>query len=626
MRAAVPGRWRVRPGLLAALLLCSVALLVPVGRMLWASLRVEEVQRKDGSWLRAVGEVREERGVLVFAVQSAPGAERVPVRLRLEDVAARRTVTSLAHHEHVLGDARTRSMLGDSLRLALGATLVALLLGLPQAWALARWQVPGRGLLWALALAPLVLPTFVLGMGAARPVARTLEGWLGLSGSALQVATATLLLGAFLAPVVTLLVGRAWARLPAGPVESALLLGGPRAAWRTAVLPRLLPAAGAAAALVLVLALADFAVIDLMSFLLPGGGTPVAVFSKEVQLQWSQEQNTGRAVATGAPLLLLCVLGLALAAWALRRAPPLADPASGRCLAPRRLALRSLCPWLLALALPLLLGVAVPLAGLASWAGAGGETVAQGSAAGGPAAATPVPAQGAHAQHGLDVAGALERTPGVGRDLERWLKTGVLATLLAMLAAWGLARGAQQGGRVARALALGVGTLALATPGLVVGVGTLLTWSGVGWAEQGVLRPALALAVRCLPVALLGVGLALREARPGQEEAAATLGAGPWARTLHVTLPAAGPGLLASTLVAFVLALRELDAVVLLETGLFPLRLYDKIHYSRMADEASLALLCLTIVLGPLLLLAGLWALRQGLRRRWEGTRHAARP
>lgn len=613
MSAALPGGWRVRPGLLAALLLCAVALVVPVGRMLWASLRVEEVQRRDGSWLRAVGAVREERGVLVFAVQSAPGAERVPVRLRLEDVAARRTVTSLAHHEHVLGDARTRSMLGDSLRLALGATLVALLLGLPQAWALARWQVPGRGLLWALALAPLVLPTFVLGMGAARPVARALEGALGLAGSALQVATATLLLGAFLAPVVTLLVGRAWARLPAGPVEAARLLGGPAAAWRTAVLPRLLPAAGAAAALVLVLALADFAVIDLMSFLLPGGGTPVAVFSKEVQLQWSQEQNTGRAVATGVPLLLLCVLGLALAAWALRRSPALADTASGRALAPRRLSLRSLLPWLLALALPLLLGVAVPLAGLASWAGAGGETVAQGSAAG--SAATPAPAPGAHA-HGLDIAGALERTPGVGRDLERWLKTGVLATLLAMLAAWGLARGAQQGGRVARALAWGVGTLALATPGLVVGVGTLLAWSGVGWAEQGVLRPALALAVRCLPVALLGAGLALREARRGQEEAAATLGAGPWARTLHVTLPAAGPGLLASGVVAFVLALRELDAVVLLETGLFPLRLYDKIHYSRMADEASLALLCLLVVLGPLLLLAGLRALRRGLAQR----------
>lgn len=595
------------PGLLLALLLCSVALVVPVGRMLWASLRVEEVQRRDGTWLRAVGEVREERGWLVLAVQATPGAERVPVRLRLEDVAARRTVTSLAHHAHVLGDARTRSMLADSLRLALGATLVALLLGLPQAWALARWQVPGRGLLWALALAPLVLPTFVLGMGAARPVARALESVLGLAGSALQLATAMLLLGAFLAPVVTLLVGRAWTRLPAGPVEAALLLGGPAAAWRTAVLPRLLPAAGAAAALVLVLALADFAVIDLMSFLLPGGGTPVAVFSKEVQLQWSQEQNTGRAVASGVPLLLLCVLGLALAAWALRRAPALADTASGRCLAPRRLHARAALPWALALLLPLLLGVAVPLAGLASWAGAGGETVAQGSA--------PAPAAGAQAQ-GLDLGGALARTPGVGRDLERWLKTGVLATLLSLLAAWGLARGAQQGGRVARALAWGLGTLALATPGLVVGVGTLLAWTGVGLAEQGVLRPALALVARCLPVALLGVALALRESRRGQEEAAAMLGAGPWARTLHVTLPAAAPGLLASGLVAFVLALRELDAVVLLETGLFPLRLYDKIHYSRMADEASLALLCLCIVLGPLLLLAGLRALHTARARR----------
>lgn len=601
-----PGGWRPGPGLLLALLVCAVALVVPVGRMLWASLRVEEVQRRDGLWLRAVGEVREERGWLVFAVQAGPGAERVPVRLRLEEVAGRRTVTSLAHHAHVLGDARTQRMLANSLGLALGATLVALLLGLPHAWALARWRVPGQVVLWALALAPLVLPTFVLGMGAARPVARTLEAWLGLSGSTLQVGTAMLLLGAFLAPVVALLVGRAWSRLPAGPVEAALLLGGPAAAWRTAVLPRLLPAVGAAAALVLVLALADFAVIDLMSFLLPGGGTPVAVFSKEVQLQWSQEQNTGRAVATGVPLLLLCVLGLLLAAAALRRAPALVDTAAGRCLAPRRLTLRAALPWLVAVSLPLLLGVIVPLAGLASWAGAGGETVAQGSAAGSAASSASPPAA---ASHGLDIAGAMQRTPGVARDLERWIKTGLLATLLSMLAAWGLARAAQRGGGVARALAWGLCTLALATPGLVVGVGTLLAWSGVGLADHGVLRPALALVARCLPVALLGVALALREARRGQEEAAATLGAGPWARTLHVTLPAAGPGLLAGALVALVLALRELDAVVLVETGLFPLRLYDKIHYSRMADEASLALLCLLVVLGPLLLLAGLRAL-----------------
>ena len=273
--------------LFLALALVAAALVVPVGAMLWSSVHVEEVVHRDGRVFAAVGEVREERDVFVFALQSAPGAEKVPMRLARGDVRERRTVLSLAHYRHVLGDSRTFALVRDSLVLALGAALVALLLGLPAAWALARCRFPLRGLAYALALTPLVLPPFVLGMGAARPVARAWEAMLGVTGRGLQLVTAVTILGALLTPVVTLLVARAWSRLPAGPYEAALLLGGPRAAFRTVVLPRLAPSVAAAFALTSVLALADFAVADLMTFLLPGGGTPWAVFSKDCLLYTS---------------------------------------------------------------------------------------------------------------------------------------------------------------------------------------------------------------------------------------------------------------------------------------------------------------------------------------------------
>jgi iron(III) transport system permease protein len=592
---------------LAAWAIVACVLLAPLLLVGFTSLRVEQVVTKDGRVHTAAGEVREERGALAFAVQSAPGEERVPLRVPLDEVAERRSAFGLDHYRFVLGDARTHALLRDSLLLGLGAVVVALLLGLPAAWALARRRVPARGLIALLLVTPLLLPPFVLGMGAARPYSEALAGLTGLAGTPLQLATAMAVLGAVLAPVVVLLVGRAWAQLPAGPVEAALLLGGPRAAFRAAVLPRLLPAVFCSALLVLVLALADFAVADLMTFLLPGGGVPLAVFSKEVQLQWKQEQNTGRAVATGAPLLLLCALALLLAWWLFRRARAAQPARGGRVLEPRPLTLAGGPFVVLALAAPLLLGLVLPLMGLCSWAGRGGETVASGSSLGSPVPAAQQPGRL------FDLAGALERTPGSAEDRDRWLKAGLLGTLLALAAAVPIARAALRGGALVRGAALAAGGLALAAPGLVIGVGTLLTWTGVEAVEVGPWRTAFALAARVLPLALLGAALALREVGRGQEEAARLLGAGGFARWTRITLPQAALGLLATAVLTLVLALREVDAVVLIETRLFPLRLYDKIHYSRLADEANLALLALLWLFVPAALLAGLWAM---LRRR----------
>jgi iron(III) transport system permease protein len=614
-------RWAGRLLVLAALGVAALALVVPVGTMLWRSIRVEEVVTQDGRVWPAVGEVHEQpdpndasRRLLVFATQSGPGAEKVPQRLDTAQVRERREVFSLAHYRFVFGDERTRSILVQSLLLAVGSALLALLLGLPVAWALSRCAFFGRRVLAALSLGPLLLPAFVLGMGAARPFSAGLERVLGLSGRALQMGTAMLIFAATLYPVVVLLVGRAWAAVPAGPHEAARLLRGPRAAWRLAVLPALKPALAGSALVVVLLALADFAVPDLMSFLVPGGTTPMAVFAKEVQYQWKQEGNEGRAVATGAPLLLLCLVALVLALVLLRKSPLLAAARTGRVREPRALSLRgTLAAWLVVL-LPLTLGLGVPLGGILSWAGAGGWTVTTGSKS---SAAQAPTAQTSAGRGSLgDFSGALDRTPGSRDERDRWLKTALAGTLLTLAVALVLARWGLRGGRAARAVVGGLALLALAAPGVVVGLGTLVLWSALGAAPEGVLRSALALTARFLPLALLGVTLALREVRRGYEEAAATLGAGPGTRALQVTLPLAGTGIAAAALLVLVLALREIDAVVLLETRLFPLRIYDKVHYSQWADEANLTLLYLAWLLVPALgaaLLLG-WKRRGAVR------------
>src|SRR5207247_1816140 len=73
--------------------------------------------------------------------------------------------------------------------------------------------------------------------------------------------------------------------------------------------------------LVLVLALSDFAIPDLLGVFLPDRGVAVHVFATEVFLQWNRYGNVGRAVATGSPFVFATFALVALSAWLVRRSP-----------------------------------------------------------------------------------------------------------------------------------------------------------------------------------------------------------------------------------------------------------------------------------------------------------------
>jgi iron(III) transport system permease protein len=518
------------------------------------------------------------------------------VTLPRAEVREVRSVWTLEHHERVLADPRTRRLLANSILFAAGAALVALLLGLPCAWLFHRTEFPGRRFLFPLALAPAVLPPFVLALGAAKPIGSFLAWATGLTGQAVQAVNGSVVLGCALAPVVTLLVGRALAAVAAGPWEAALLLGGPRAAFARVVWPACRPALAGALVLVFALALSDFAVPDILSFVLPPGGEGFPVFAKEVQIQWANEGNHARAVATGTPLLLATGLLLLLALRLLSASPSAAGNTRG---ARPRVVLRARGRLAAsAFLLPALgLSLVVPLGGILSFALGAGETAASGSAG------TPAASAGGRL---FDFAGALERTAGVGEDWWRWIRIAGGTAILTAFVAVALARWAVRGGRAARVTVLSVAGLSLATPGVVLGLGTLLLWIDWGGTRLagGTALAVLADTARFLPYALLAAWLAIREVPRAQEEAAAVLGAGPAERAARIWLPLSARGIAAGALLAFLLALRELDAIVLLESQVFPIRLYDKIHYSRLADEANLTLLYLGHLLLPALALA----------------------
>jgi iron(III) transport system permease protein len=596
--------------------LVFIGFVSPVGALFVRSFQVHEVVTVEGEVFQAAGEVDVGDEFVSFSIQAAPGEEKQPWNIDRSDLAEVRTAWSFEHYRHLFSDSHTFGLLRNSALIALGGALLALLLGLPMAWILARTRLPGRRLFAVLCLGPAILPPFFIALGGARRMQDLLIWLFGVRGATLQILNSILVFGCVLFPLSVLLVGRALAAVPAGPYDAARLLRGPRAAFRHVVLPAVLPSVIGSFVLSLLLALTDFAVPDVLGFMLPTGGTPTHVFATEVLLQWKQEGNTGRAVATAAPFILATVLLLGLALLFLRRSPLLATARGQRPRAPRRLRARATGIALLYVLLLLGVSLFLPLQGIASWAGDGGESASAGSSSS-EAAATGVGARL------FDFSGTLDRTVGSREERDRWLRTAIAAALLAIAMAAPLARLASRGGGLTRTAVLGVGVLPLAIPGLVFSVGTLLFWqamplwidNGLRWFETSAgfdLRSVLVLACKFLPFALLPAWLAFRDVRRGQEEAAAVLGAGSRARMWRVVLPMTWVGTLSGGLLVLVLALRELDAIMLVDARVLPMRLYDKIHFNRMADEANLLFLCL----GYLLIPALVCALVVGLRAR----------
>lgn len=95
---------------------------------------------------------------------------------------------------------------------------------------------------------------------------------------------------------------------------------------------------------------------------------------------------------------------------------------------------------------------------------------------------------------------------------------------------------------------------------------------------------ALATAVMSFPLMVRAIRISLDGIDPGLEDAARTLGAGPWDRFFTITLPLMLPGILAGAVTAFAAGLGEFGAVITFvsnipgETRTLPLALYTALQ------------------------------------------------
>ncbi|MGW5334548.1 molybdate ABC transporter permease subunit [Streptomyces bauhiniae] len=151
-----------------------------------------------------------------------------------------------------------------SLISATAATAVALVLGVPLAWLLARTEFPGRGLVRALVTLPLVLPPVVggvallLALGRNGIVGKSLDAWFGIT---LPFTTAGVVVAEAFVAMPFLVISVEGTLRAADPryEEAATTLGASRfTAFRRVTLPLIAPGIAAGAVLAWARALGEF--------------------------------------------------------------------------------------------------------------------------------------------------------------------------------------------------------------------------------------------------------------------------------------------------------------------------------------------------------------------------------
>ena len=219
-----------------------------------------------------------------------------------------------SHLGHDLGSSAARDSLQLSLETSLWATALAVVLGVPLAWVLARADLPGRAFVRALVLLPMVLPPVVGGVALLYAFGRS-NGLLGpflhdTLGIQLTFSKAGVVLAeTFVAmPFLVVTVEGGLRAIDPRYEEAAATLGASRlTVFRRVTLPFLLPSLGAGMALTWARALGEFGATITFAGNITGRTrtTPLAVYLL-------LESDPGAALALSLVLLAVSVTVLVL--------------------------------------------------------------------------------------------------------------------------------------------------------------------------------------------------------------------------------------------------------------------------------------------------------------------------
>jgi iron(III) transport system permease protein len=446
--------------------------------------------------------------------------------------------------------------LGASLWISVASVALAAVIGVPLAFVFERYDFPGRRVLGALVALPAVLPplvgviAFLFLYGESGFVARGVQAVLGLKSAPwrLQGPAAILLVHAYSMYVYFYLFTRAGlARLDASMLEAAASLGaGPWRTFRRVTLPLLAPSLWGAALLTFMTALASFSAPYVF------GGSFRVMTTQIVATKLNGDLPT--AMLETLALAALALVGF----WVVQRSEGSRLVVSvGKGMAPRARSIAHPLARRAAAALGWILGVVLLLPHLTllvvSLVPPGTWTTQ---------AIPPAWTLGNYT--------ALFTEAGRLRPLLNSLWMAAVATAAAVAVAALAAHLAVRRRVALRRTIETLLSLPWAVPGTVVAIGLAMLFSVKSpltgrWVLVGTaaILP-LAYFVRSLPLTGRSLLAGYRQLDPAYDEAAESLGAGPWRRFARVTFPLLKPAIAAGASLAFITALGDFVTSVLL--------------------------------------------------------------
>lgn len=470
---------------------------------------------------------------------------------------------TLANYREILSQRVVIEAIVSSLGLSIGTVVFCAIVGLPLAFLFERFTFPGRRLFAALAALPLVLPplvgtvAFIFLCGESGILAHAIQNLFGLQNPPWRLRgwPALLLFHTYtMYPFFYVLTGAGLRRIDANLAEAARSLGASRfTVLRRVLLPQLTPSLLAAALLTFMTSMASFS-----APLLFGGDVRV------LTLEIFTARQRGDFVMAITETVVLAVISLAalmvfqryegtrrFAAAAMKGAPRRrASIGSG---AARALATIVAVFFAVALVLPVATLFLVSFAQEGSWTT---QTL--------PAAYT------------LANYRRLFGEPQAAEVFFNSFTMSAIAAAAALLWSFCIVMLLRRDGRASRfyseswrrLLSLLV-LIPWALPGTVVAVSVAEAYGqpsallgsfvlvGTFW-----ILPVVYF-LRFMPLVVRALQASMEQLDPTLEEAAGSLGAPAWQRFLRVTLPLLWPGAVAGTLLAFVIALGEYVASVL---------------------------------------------------------------
>lgn len=470
---------------------------------------------------------------------------------------------TLANYREILSQGIVIEAIVSSVGLSIGTVLFCALVGVPLAFLFERFTFPGRRLFAALAALPLVLPplvgtvAFIFLCGESGILAHGIQNLFGLQNPPWRLRgwPAILLFHTYtMYPFFYVLTGAGLRRIDASLAEAARGLGASKfTVIRRVLLPQLTPSLLAAALLTFMTSMASFS-----APLLFGGDVRVLT----LEIFRARQRGDFTLAVTETVILAIISLGALIvfqryegtrkfAAAAMKGAPRRrASIGSG---AARVLATVAAVIFAIVLILPVATLVLVSFAQEGSWTT---QTF--------PAAYTVANYQ------------RLFGDPYAAEVFFNSVTMSVIAALAAML--WSFCVVMLLRRQTARSKVFGEGWRRLlsllvlvpwALPGTVVAVSvaeaygqpSLLLGSFILVGTFWILPVVYFL--RFMPLVVRALQASVEQLDPSLEEAAGSLGARAWQRFTRVTLPLVWPGAVAGTLLAFVIALGEYVASVL---------------------------------------------------------------